>query len=485
MRRSDKKAVGMLRQFFRPVFPEGHSRKSVYSRIWKIYYPAAMEFALLQLVSMFDQIQVGGIGPAALAAVGIANQVKMVLVTVFISVNIGVTALVAHSSGAGEHERIPKAVSHGLLLTFIMALTVSVIGFFTGDLLLVPFGLSDDPVTMQYASQYLRIILAGFIPLALTTTYTAALRAIGNTKAPLFYNYIANVLNILFNWILINGKLGFPALGVRGAAIATVIGQLVAFLIGTYICFRRGNALGMNFTRPVWNFERTTAKDTLRIGFPAMLEQVFRRLGITAYTAVVSALGTNLYATHVICINIQQLTGMNGQSSSVAATTLAGQSLGAKRPDLSELYTTSCVKMCLWISFVLMAVYTFFGTFLIGLYSDVPEIISTGIVLLRIISVMQPFTAFQYVYSGALRGMGDTKHVAICSMAGQMIGRPVLAFLAVRVFGLGIYGAWYAHCFSEIVYAVLLIMRFRSGKWKSGWRKAGKEIIVEETAQTV
>ena len=115
----------MLRQFFCPVFPEGHSRKSVYSRIWKIYYPAAMEFALLQLVSMFDQIQVGGIGAAALAAVGIANQVKMVLVTVFISVNIGVTALVAHSSGAGEHERIPKAVSHGLILTFIMSASLS------------------------------------------------------------------------------------------------------------------------------------------------------------------------------------------------------------------------------------------------------------------------------------------------------------------------------------------------------------------------
>ena len=210
-----------------------------------------------------------------------------------------------------------------------------------------------------------------------------------------------------------------------------------------------------------------------------MLEQIFRRLGITAYTAVVSALGTNLYATHVICINIQQLTGMNGQSSAVAATTLAGQSLGAKRSDLSVLYTTSCVKMCLGISFILMIIYTFCGAFLIGLYSDVPEIIAVGIVLLRIISLMQPFTAFQYVYSGALRGMGDTKHVALCSMTAQMIGRPVLAFIAVRVLGLGIYGAWYAHCLSEIVYAVLLIVRFRSGKWKSGWRKAGKEICVE------
>ena len=468
----------MLREFFSPVFPEGHSRKSVYSKIWKIYYPAAMEFALLQLVSMFDQIQVGGIGPEALAAVGISNQVKMVLVTVFLSVNIGVTALVAHSSGAGDHERIPKAVSHGLIMTLIMALVVSIVGFFFGDKLLIPFGLTDE-ITMRYASEYLKIILVGFIPLALTTTYTAALRAIGNTKAPLLYNFIANVLNILFNWILINGKLGFPALGVRGAAIATVIGQFVAFLIGTYICFRPNNALDLNFTKPVWRFEKTTAKDTLRIGFPAMLEQIFRRLGITAYTAVVSALGTNLYATHVICINIQQLTGMNGQSSAVAATTLAGQSLGAKRSDLSVLYTTSCVKMCLGISFILMIIYTFCGAFLIGLYSDVPEIIAVGIVLLRIISLMQPFTAFQYVYSGALRGMGDTKHVALCSMTAQMIGRPVLAFIAVRVLGLGIYGAWYAHCLSEIVYAVLLIVRFRSGKWKSGWRKAGKEICVE------
>ena len=237
--------------------------------------------------------------------------------------------------------------------------------------------------------------------------------------------------------------------------------------------------MGMSISRKVWRFDGRTASDTMRIGFPAMMEQIFRRLGISAYTAVVSSLGTNLYATHVICINIQQLTGMNGQSSAVASTTLAGQSLGAKRADLSVLYTTCCVKMCLVVSFALMIVYTFFGYFLIGLYSSVPEIVATGIILLRIISVMQPFTAFQYVYSGALRGMGDTKHVALCSMTAQMIGRPALSFIAVRLLGLGIFGAWYAHCLSEIVYAILLMARFRSGKWRKCWRRAGKELFSE------
>lgn len=456
--------------FLNPVYPEGHSRKQVYLRIWNIFAPATAEYALLQLVNMFDQMQVGSLGAEALVAVGLAGQVRSILITLFLALNIGLTAMVARALGQKREDGISVLVSNGFLITLILSIVISYIGTIIAKPMLILFNIPDE-VTLEYGVQYLRIILMGFIPLALTTTLTAALRGIGNTKVSLFYNALSNILNIFFNWVLINGNLGFPRLEVKGAAIATVIGQAVAFFIALGVAFRRGNCLGMKVQRIIKSFDWPAIKDIFRIGLPAMLSQGMSRFGIATYNAIVASLGTSLYATHVICTNIQLLTGMTGQSCEIVSMTMSGQSLGAERKDLAVLYTNCSLKLCLLLSVVLMAVYSLFGGPIIGLYNSDSDIIINGITPLRIIALMQLLSAIQYVASGAIKGAGDTLGVSIYSLTTKCILRPILAFIAVYKLNLGLNGAWWAHCLSECVCSILIGIRYLSGKWMYAFKQ--------------
>ena len=281
-------------------------------------WPAILSMTIAALYNMVDSIYVSRISQDALTAISYIIPVQFLMIAVSVGTGVGVNSLIARRLGARRFDEADQAAKTSIVLALFSWLLFVFIGAFLAKPFMAAY--TDDAVIAAYGAQYLSIVTIFSLCSITEIILEKVLQATGNMISPMIISMSGCITDIILDPIFIFGYFGVPRLEVRGAAIATVIGQLVAFLIGTYICFRRGNALGMNFKRPVWIFERTTAKDTLRIGFPAMLEQVFRRLGITAYTAVVSALGTNLYATHVICINIQQLTGMNGQSSSVAAT---------------------------------------------------------------------------------------------------------------------------------------------------------------------
>ncbi len=465
----------IIRTFFHPQFPEDVSKKTMVRRIMELFIPAALEHTLLQLTSMFDQIQVGGIGKEALAAVGLSGQLRTFFTTIFIAVNVGVTAMIARSVGQKNHGRVVTLLRHGMLLTLILSAFCSVLGYFVARPLLILFN-APDALTLEMGVTYLRILMMGFIPVALTTTLTAALRGAGNTKLSLYYNIVANIVNILFNWILINGKFGLPALGVAGAAIATVIGQLVAFVLAWHACFKKGNLFGIRFKDLFGKVQKDQVSDIVSIGFPAMLEQGISRIGIMTYTAIVATLGTTLYATHVVCINIQLLTGILGFSTSVVATTMSGQSLGAERKDLAVLYPCVTGRISVWLSFILMAIFIFLGGPIISLYNSDPEIINAGVVPLRIIAIMQPFVAVQYVMAGAMRGAGDTKAVAFYFTFGKIACRPLFTFINVVLLGWGLNGAWIAHTVSELICTAMLAYRFTSGKWMYAFGKRRQKV---------
>ena len=156
---------------------------------------------------------------------------------------------------------------------------------------------------------------------------------------------IANGVNVCFNWLLIYGNLGFPALGVAGASIATVIGQFVAFAIAISVILKGNGFLKLEF-RKGFKPDRGVLGDILNIGLPAMVEQLLMRAGIIIYAKTVASLGTVAYATHQVCMNIQALSFMTGQAFAVSATTLMGQSLGKRRYDMAQAYT-SRTRTCL------------------------------------------------------------------------------------------------------------------------------------------
>jgi len=454
----------ILKGILRPIYPADQDKRRIYSTILKLFLPATVEFGLLQLVNIFDQIQVGGLGETATAAVGLCGQLRTIANALFIAVNIGLTALTARAMGEKRPEKFPALLQHGFGIILTISLFVSLLGFWAAEPVL-RFMNAPNPETLALGTAYLKISAVGLVPLALTTAMTAMLRGVGNTRAPMVYNSVANAVNVFLNWVLIHGRLGYPQLGVNGAALATVIGQAVAFFCAGLVCFRPKNILGMSFGALGKRLRVETARDILRIGLPSMLETVLGRTGTLLFTRTVATLGTTLYATHAICINIQLLTGMAGQALAGTSTTLSGQSLGGKRQDLAVLYSVCTARLGLLISVALAALYIFLGPWMIHLYNADPAIVAAGTVPLRIVALMQPFAALQYVFAGSLRGAGDTKSVAGCYLFTQLICRPTFSYFAVRVFSLGLNGAWWSLVCAESLCAILLCRKFGAGAW--------------------
>lgn len=451
--------------------PEGVNSGELYRDVVKIAWPSFIELLLTQLVSMIDLMMVGKIGGTAnpelgvqaLSAVGLTMQPKFLLMTAFIAMNTGVTALVARNKGKGDKEAANRVVRQGLLFSFVATILFSVLGYIFAEEMVIFMGSTEEAVTVL-ATQYLRIQLIGFVTVALASVITASLRAVGDSKTCMIYNLIANLVNVVFNWLLIYGNMGCPKLGVAGASIATVIGQTVAFVIAFAVILRGNGFLKLELYKGFWPHKETLI-NMAQIGVPAMIEQLLMRAGLIFFAILVAQLGTMAYATHQICMNIQALSFMTGQAFAVSATSLMGQSLGKRRTDMAQAYCSRTQRIGMFIAIILAIIFVLFGRQLVGAYNSDPQIVKVGGTIMFFLAFTQPFQTSQFILAGGLRGAGDTRATAVITTITVLILRPILATIFIQI-GMGLYGAWLAMAVDQLVRAFLVFLRYRSGKWK-------------------
>lgn len=453
------------------TLPAGVKSKELYQDIIRIAWPSFVELLLTQLASMVDLMMVGSmggtanpeIGTQALAAVGLTTQPKFLLMAAFVAMNTGVTALVARNKGTNDKKQANLVVRQGLLFTFCATIILSILGFLFAKPMVIFMGSTEKAVT-NMATQYLQIQMAGFLSFALTSTITASLRAVGDSKTSMIYNLIANVVNVIFNWLLIYGNCGFPEMGVAGASLATVLGQVVAFVIAFVVILRGNGFLKLEFKLGFMP-NKTVLGNMTNIGVPAMIEQLIMRAGMILFAKTVASLGTTAYATHQVCMNIQALSFMTGQAFAVSATTLMGQSLGKRRTDMAQAYCSRTRTVGFAFSLVLAAVFIFFGGIIVGLYNSDPEIIRIGGQIMLFVAFLQPFQSSQFIIAGALRGAGDTKATAIYTCITMLLIRPTAAIILISL-NWGLYGAWAAMACDQVIRSALVLNRYNSGKWK-------------------
>jgi len=450
--------------------PEGVSSKRLLKDVTLIAWPSFVELVLTQLTSMADQVMVGRMpgaeGVMGLTAVGLASMPKFLLMTMVIAMNVGTTAVVARSRGQQDRKKANQVFKQAILLNLIMSAALMGLGLLCSEWLIRFMSASGIAAqTMDYAVQYLNIQLYGFIPLCLTSTVTAALRGVGDTKTPMIYNTVANAVNIVFNYLLIYGKLGFPRMGVAGASLATVVGQTAAFVMAMAVVLRKKRYLYLDL-REKFTYDKQIMRNVTAIGLPSMIEQLIMRAGIIVFLRAVASLGEIDYATHQIVMNIQSMSFMVGQAFGNSSTTLMGQSLGKRRYDMAALYMQRTRQVGFWVSIVLMGLMAVFSRQLIMLYNSTPEVIRKGAGLMLVVAVMQPIQCGQFIVSGGLRGVGDTRYNAMVVLITTLGVRAILSVLTVNVFGWGLWGAWAALFMDQGLRAVLILHRYSSGRWK-------------------
>ena len=444
--------------------------KEVYKITLKTAYPSIIEMFLVGLMGLVANIMVGSLGGAlgddAIAGVGITGQPRMILLACVFSLNVGVTAVVARRRGEDNREKANETLMQSLMVCFFIVIIMGVFGSIFARRLMLFAGAKEDTRILEFATDYFRITIIGFVFSSLGMVINAAQRGCGNTRVSMYTNIIANLVALSLNFLLITGRFGFPALGVRGAAISTVTGNITMFIICVVNVSRNGFFLKLKFKK--FRPDKDILKSIANVSSSAFVEQIFMRIGFFTTARLIAGLNSDTMpalAVYTICMNLQNMSFTFGDGLSVASSSLVGRSLGAKRPDMAIIYGKVAQRFALIISAVLFFIFIFGRYFFIGLFTETDTVINMAVTIVILIAVSSPFQMVQVVISGSLRGAGDTKFIAVVSFICIVFIRPVLTWAFCYPLGFGITGAWIALTIDQMARLAISSRRYTRGKW--------------------
>ena len=440
--------------------------KELYRKTIAIAWPSTVEGALLSIISSVDTMMVGTLGAAAIAAVGLTSQPRMIMLVLAQALCVGTTALCARRKGAHDQAGANSCLNQSLMIISVIGVLMTLIGYFGAEWLMKLGGANED--TMALSVSYFRVISLAFLPQCWQLCICAAMRAIGKTRVTMTTNITANVVNVILNYILINGKFGFPALGVKGAAIATAIGTVTASAICLMVVIRKGGYYHLSLPR----FDRLTLSGLTKVGSSSMVESVCLRLGFLLLARLIAGIGTNAFAAYQIVSQVTSLSFTLGDGVATGGTSLVGQSLGAKRKDRAYAHAQVAYKMGIVVSLGLMTVIFLFRRQIALLFTTDEAIIRNVTLSLYVVILSMIPQNGRVITSGALRGAGDVKFVAACALWSVALLRPILTYLfcyplaaMVPQWDIAVVAPWVAFLIDAVVRDRLMARRLRQGKW--------------------
>jgi putative MATE family efflux protein len=281
----------------------------------------------------------------------------------------------------------------------------------------------------------------------------AVLQGMGNAKTPMIIAFIMNLINILFSFLLIFGHLGLPVLGIKGAAIATVIAQFCAAVIGLYVLFNRNGVLSSLYNKSFFKLDMKQVFDVYKIGIPTSLESIFWQIAAIILTKTILTFGNTAFAAHQLGLQAESISYMPAAGFGIAATTFIGQALGAKNSELGKKYIKEILKGTFWVTTFCASILVLIPTVVMRMLTPNTELIALGSKYLIIMGLVQLPQNISGVLNGALRGAGFTRVPMFVAAAGLWGIRVPMTLILTYCFHLSIIAIW-------IVMGIDLIVRF-------------------------
>lgn len=456
-----------------------NDKQSSYKVILWLAWPLFLEQILSTLVSFVDTAMVGSLGAAATASVSITNSFVFLINGVVISLGIGITAYVARSVGAKDYEAAKAYIRHSLLLLLMIGVPVALAPVVLYKQ--IPIWMGADAEYLKDAQEYLLITSALRIFTMTMMVMGSVYRGRGDTKTPLRVNIVVNLMNVVGNYLLIHdnhvihlniGWLGVDwsipmigaGMGVQGAALSTGISWLVGGVTLVVLLFVKKDPTRISL-RESFKPDRAIISRVIKLSIPAMLERLCMSGAGIVVTKTVATLGTTAVAANAVYSSAESLSYMPAFAFANACTTLVGQALGAKKPDLAKRYAWHTVYIGLAVMTVTGLGLYFFANPLVRVINSDPEVVGLAEDCLRLVAFVQPVQVITWVLAGGLRGAGDTKYPFYVTAFSNWLVRALFAVLMVHVFHLGLLEAVACMCADQCVRAVCMIARVRSGKW--------------------
>ena len=432
------------------------------STILLIAWPVILEMSLNTLVGIADTIMVSKlINTEALAAVGFANQIVFPLTFIFASFNTGATAMIARYTGEGSPHKVEKVLAQNLLLNIILGSIISVVLIVFGEKLLLIFDTPDDVRSQAYS--YLKIVSITQVAMFINFSLTASFRGAGDTKTSLKINGLINIINIVGNYMLITGFLFFPVMGIRGAALSTALSRVIGSVIFIYISLKGYKKIHLNIK--LIKLTKDIFSKLFELSLSAGIEQTFMQLSFTIGVIMISSLSTTSEGAFQILLRIESISFMPAIGLSIAASTLVGQSLGAK--DIDKATNMGFITGYLGIIYGILIglIFFIFPRPLLYIFTNDIDVVNISENTLRVAGFNQWALALIIIMGGALRGAGDTKAVMYINIIRLWLFQVPINYFMIFTLNLGIMGFWLTETIVFLIFIVVFIKRFKSKKW--------------------
>lgn len=443
-------------------FKELFSDKKFYKTLFILALPIVIQNLLMTSLNMADTLMVGALGDIPVAAVGIGNQVSFLVQLFMIGIAGGCSVFVAQFWGKKDKKNIKKVVGLGIISSLIVGLIGSLVVLFNIDGIAKLF--SKDLVVIAQVNDYLKVVVISYILNAVTLSLAYVLRSMEDAKTPMIISAISVLTNVVLNYIFIFGKFGVPAMGVKGAAIATVIARVVECILLIWVASR--NEVLQGKFKEFLDFDKKFSIEVYKSVVPILLNDVCWGIGNFLYSIAYGQIGTEAMASVQICTNIQNLFMVLCMSVASASLVIIGNQVGSGREDKAKEYTRKITGLSFIMGIVIAILVILLSGPIIGLFNVSEEVKNSSILMLNIFTFIAPIRIINIVLIvGAFRGGGDASYALKLESATMwFIGVP-LAFIGAMFLNLKVYQVVLLVSIEEIVKFIFTMLRLKSGKW--------------------
>ena len=428
-----------------------------YKRNLKVALPVMITQAGQVVVQLADNIMVGHVGTAELAGVSFANAIFLIGFITLIGFSQGLTPLVGESFAKGEHKKASHLLRNSLMLNLCtysaIGLLLMAVGFFMPHM-------GQDPQVIPFAQPYYFITVASLIPTSFFFTSRFFAEGIGDTRHAMWITVTSNLLNIFLNWVLIFGHFGLPALGVMGAALATLIARIFCAVAFIRVIFHSGTFSSYAQMALKEKVDKQTLISIARLSLPIAFSSMLESTAFSFAAIMVGWMGKVELAAHQIANSLGQLSFMVACGIGAAATIRVSHQFGAGKPVETLMAGKASVHMGIFYMSSCALLFILLRNFLPYIYTSDPEVIAYASRLIVVLSLYQISDAVQLTSMASLRGLKVTKRpMMYAAMSYYGIAIPA-AYLLGFVFGVGPEGVWYGLLLGLTVAAVLFYTRF-------------------------
>lgn len=437
--------------------------RAFYRTMLAITAPIALQNLIGSSLNMVDTVMIGQLGEIEIASVGLANQITFLLNLFMFGVSSGSAIFTAQYWGSGDLKNVHRVLGLGLSLAVAISSIFMIVSLAIPGTLLRIF--SDDPVVITLGADYLRLVSFSFIMTAISFTFASVMRSIGQARPPMYISAVALLMNTGLNYLLILGKYGFPALGVRGAAIATLAARSFELLAMLWLIYGRQHILAAGL-RQLSDFNRAYVAKFLRTTVPVLLNESLWAIGVTLYVVVYARMGTSVVAAVNIAATIERLAMVFVFGMANATAIMIGNQIGANHMEVAWAYARRFARLGPLAGILVGVVLITLSPIFLSFYQVAPAVRAASQAILIVYGVTMPIRVFNLVnIVGILRSGGDTRFALMLDFVGVWLIAVPLAFIGGLVLRLPVEQVVILITAEELFKAILGYFRFRSRKW--------------------